>query len=149
LEQGDMVLHTDKIKKIFEDILSGKICREEANQWAWEIMQLYQQERLTFVLPPPVVDGLWEDAILYLFQVDYQSYPNVYDITISEIEEHYEKKIIPYDDLSSITAKHIEDLWVTCQYQDCLEIFEVSVCDKYIECPKCYNIMINPLFRST
>jgi hypothetical protein len=73
------------VGQIFEDVLNGKISREEADRWARSVMQASEVETLTFS-PSRDRKRIWA-GVMYLNGVDLMIAPGQYLHTEEEIRD--------------------------------------------------------------
>ena len=149
-----MLLTKEKIETIFKKLINKEISREEANRWAFNILQECDNFNVT-VLPKSLENKIHADGLMYLLAVDLQESKGVYDNDLEDIKNFYEEKwlnsheedtqieTVPMD-----VAIEIDDNWVQCSNKLCEEVFSVRDEEKYIECPKCFIIQLNPLYKS-
>jgi hypothetical protein len=64
------------IRRMFEDVLSGRITREQADRWAYSIMQKEEAGVLKYS-PPGCRERIWA-GVMYLYGVDTRKGPNEY-----------------------------------------------------------------------
>lgn len=74
-------LHT--VRRVFEDVLSGRMLREQADRWAHAVMQEEESGVVTYS-PPRERERIWA-GIMYLYGVDAMMAPNVYLHTDDDI----------------------------------------------------------------
>jgi len=58
----------DVVKKVFLDILDGRVTREMADRWAYSVIQESELGTLIFV-PPEEMGRIW-DGVMYLYGID-------------------------------------------------------------------------------
>lgn len=63
-----MVVNQDIILKVYKSVLNGNSSYADADRWTWEMMQLCDDEKLTFK-PEKDEAVLWE-LIQYLYGID-------------------------------------------------------------------------------
>ena len=71
------------IRRVFEDVLSGRITREQADRWAYRVMQKEEAGVVKYV-PPGDRDHIWA-GVMYLYGVDTRKGPNEYLHTNEDI----------------------------------------------------------------
>ena len=64
------------VRRIFEDVLSGRITREQADRWAYSIVQK-EEAGVLKCLPPGCEARIWA-GVMYLYGVDTRKSPNEY-----------------------------------------------------------------------
>lgn len=75
---------------IFKDLINGSISRDEADRWAYSMMQAFDNNSLEFI-PPSDESLLWE-GIRYLYGIDIMEEPGEYLHSIEEIREEFFNK---------------------------------------------------------
>jgi len=147
-----VLLTKEKIETIFKKILNKEMSREEANRWAYGA-KCEADNRNVIFLPKNLEDKIHKDGIMYLLAVDHQMYKNVYDESMKDIQKFYEEKWLNSNDIDNQVetvamdvAIDIDDNWVQCSNKSCEEVFTVSNQEKYLECPKCLKIQLNPQY---
>ena len=149
-----MILTVDDIKKVFEDLIDGKITREDANQWAYNLMQARDNFDL-IRLPENYSEKLRDKGIMYLLAADLKINSSEYFEEMKYIEEFYknEWKDIDTEELYKEISKQylrvevLADNWVLCP--KCDEAFEISSDARFIYCPnkECRVILNNPFLK--
>ena len=148
-----MLLTEEKIKNIFKKLLNGEMSREEVNKWAYKVMQEGDKGNLN-ILPDSLRNKIKTDGIMYLLAVDHQMYKDIYDESMGDIRKFYEEKWLNYKSNNEVEniqmdfAIDIDDNWVQCSNKFCEEVFVVTDKEKYVECPKCLKIQLNPRYKS-
>jgi hypothetical protein len=71
------------VRRIFEDVLSGRITREQADRWAYSIVQQEEAGALKFS-PPGCEARIWA-GVMYLYGVDTRKGPNEYLHTDADV----------------------------------------------------------------
>jgi hypothetical protein len=64
------------IRRVFEDVLSGRMTREQADRWAYALVQKEEAGVLEYS-PPAARETLWA-GVMYLYGVDTRKGPNEY-----------------------------------------------------------------------
>ena len=148
-----MLLTKEKIETIFKKLINKEISREEANRWAFNVLQEWDNFNVT-VMPKSLENKIHADGLMYLLAVDHQMYKNVYDESMEDIKRFYEEKWLNCHDEDTLIETvpmdvviEIDDNWVQCSNKSCEEVFSVSDEEKYIECPKCFKIQLNSLYK--
>jgi len=92
-----MRLTKEDIQKTFTCLIDGRLSREEADRWAYQRMQAFDNKSLVF---EPTVDEsfLW-DAIQYLYGIDTKVSSDEYMHSIEDIKETYKEKWSESDEL--------------------------------------------------
>jgi len=149
-----MILTVDDIKKVFEDLIDGKITREDANQWAYNLVQAGDNFDLIH-LPENYFEKLHHKGIMYLLAADLKINSSEYFEEMKYIEEFYknEWKDIDTEELYKEISKQylrvevLADNWVLCP--KCDEAFEINSDARFIYCPneECNVILNNPFLK--
>lgn len=71
-----MEVRLEMVRRMFEDVLSGKISREEADRWAYSVMRSDELGDLTFT-PSRDRERIWA-GVMYLHGVDLMVAPGQY-----------------------------------------------------------------------
>ena len=148
-----MLLTEEKIKNIFKKLLNSEMSREEASKWAYKVMQEDDKGNLN-ILPDSIRNKIYTDGIMYLLAVDHQMYKDIYDESMEDIRKFYEEKWLncktnnEAETIQMDFAIDIDDNWVQCSNKSCEEVFVVTDKEKYVECPKCLKIQLNPRYKS-
>lgn len=85
-----MKIDIQLVRKVFEDVLSGHISREEADEWAVSIIKLDETGNVKYT--PPSDESKIRDGILFLRGIDLKDSPESYlhdedDIKIAMIQK--------------------------------------------------------------
>jgi hypothetical protein len=64
------------VRRVFKDLLSGRITREQADRWAYVVMQKEDAGVLKY-MPPGDRECIWA-GVMYLYGVDTRKGPNEY-----------------------------------------------------------------------
>ena len=56
------------VRRVFEDVLAGRISREQADRWAYSVVQQNEAGTLEYS-PPKDRERIWA-AVMYLYGVD-------------------------------------------------------------------------------
>ncbi|QPB85430.1 hypothetical protein CWC22_020630 [Pseudoalteromonas rubra] len=83
-------LSNTELKQIFNNLIAGELSREDADRWAYKMMQAFDNDSLEFI-PSSDESKLWE-GVQYLFGIDTMEEPGEYIHTIEEIEEEFNRK---------------------------------------------------------
>lgn len=68
------IINKLKIEKVYRSILNGEMTYESADRWAWKMIELHDDDKLTYE-PSSDKDLLWE-LIKYLYGLDIPSIVN-------------------------------------------------------------------------
>lgn len=82
-----MELSRSDIQNVFQDLIEGRISREDADRWAYARMQAFDSNDLSF--NPKVDEELLWDAVQYLYGIDTKLSPEEYMHSIDDIETEY------------------------------------------------------------
>ena len=82
-----MELSRDDIQEVFQDLIAGRISREDADRWAYARMQAFDSDDLSF--SPKADEELLWDAVQYLYGIDTKVSPEEYMHSIDDIEAEY------------------------------------------------------------
>jgi hypothetical protein len=86
-----MEISVINICQIFRDLLSGRISREQADRWAYSVIQNEESGILTFS-PPSDRQRIWA-GVMYLYGVDLLVSPGVYLHSDDDIREEMNSEI--------------------------------------------------------
>jgi hypothetical protein len=91
-----MVVNKDIILKIYKSLLNGSLSYADADRWAWEMMQLFDDDKLNF--EPEEDEGILWELIQYLYGIDIPSMTDRAKTAREkiEIEEFLKKKNIEF-----------------------------------------------------
>ena len=79
-----MNIEIETVRHVFCEVLSGKITREDADRWAYSIIQQSEVGSLVFV-PDSKRDSIWS-GVMYLYGIDTMEGPGEYLHTDEDIE---------------------------------------------------------------
>jgi hypothetical protein len=79
------------VRRVFEDVLSGRMTREQADRWAYSVVQHEEAGNLTFT-PPSDKQRIWA-GVMYLYGVDAMESPGEYLHTDWDIRTAMEAKV--------------------------------------------------------
>jgi hemerythrin superfamily protein len=82
-----MELSLTDVQNVFEDLIAGRISREDADRWAYARMQSFDSNDLLF--HPKAEEELLWDAVQYLYGIDTKVSPDEYMHSIEDIETEY------------------------------------------------------------
>src|SRR5215470_20381824 len=71
------------VRRVFEDVLSGRMLREQADRWAYAVM-LEEETGVVTYLPPHERERIWA-GVMYLYGIDTMTAPNAYLHTDDDI----------------------------------------------------------------
>lgn len=84
-----MKIDLQTVRQMFEDVLSGRISREEADVWAYSFVKEDEAENLIYV-PDSDRERIFA-GIMYLYGVDLKDSPNSYLHSESDIRKAMEE----------------------------------------------------------
>jgi len=72
-------MHVDlqTVCRVFEDVLSGAMSREQADRWAYAVVQEEEEAGVVTHAPPRERERIWA-GVMYLFGVDTMKAPGEY-----------------------------------------------------------------------
>ncbi|MFM0738140.1 hypothetical protein PQQ51_12935 [Paraburkholderia xenovorans] len=71
-----MEIDVQSVRHVFEEILAGRMSREEGDRWAYSVMQQEEAQNLIY-LPPSDKERIWS-GVMYLHGVDLMESPDEY-----------------------------------------------------------------------
>ena len=78
-----MEIDLEAVRRVFCDVLGGRMTREAADLWAYGVVQLSEAGSLTFS-PVNDKDRIWE-GVIYLYGIDTMDAPGQYLHTEEDI----------------------------------------------------------------
>ena len=85
-----MVISMKDVQQVFDQLISEKIKREEADRWAYDRVKAFDSNLLEFH-PISNEELIWE-AISYLYGIDIQISSGEYMHSIDGIKKNFEEK---------------------------------------------------------
>ena len=82
-----MELSRSDIHDVFQNLIEGRISREDADRWAYARMQAFDSNDLSF--NPKVDEELLWSAVQYLYGIDTKLSPDEYMHSIDDVEAEY------------------------------------------------------------
>jgi hypothetical protein len=73
------------VRRVFEDVLNGRMLREQADRWAHAVVQEEETGVVTYS-PPRERERIWA-GVMYLYGIDTMTAPNIYLHTDDDIRE--------------------------------------------------------------
>ena len=73
------------VRRVFEDVLSGRMSREQADRWAYAVMQEEETGVVTYA-PPSERERIWA-GVMYLYGIDAMKAPDAYLHSNDDIRE--------------------------------------------------------------
>lgn len=86
-----MEVNLNDVKKVFLDVLEGRMTREAADCWAYSVVKESESGVLTFE-PPEEKTRIW-DGVMYLYGIDIMDAPGEYLHTEEDIRAAMKAKI--------------------------------------------------------
>lgn len=80
-----MEVDLQSVRRVFEDVLSGRISREQADRWAYAVIQ-EEETGVVRYSPPRARERIWT-GVMYLYGIDTMKAPNVYLHSGDDIRE--------------------------------------------------------------
>src|ERR1700749_3708204 len=71
-----MELDLRSVRRVFEDVLDGRMSREQADRWAYAIVQ-EEETGVVKYAPPRARERIWA-GVMYLYGIDAMTAPNAY-----------------------------------------------------------------------
>ena len=71
-----MGLDLRSVRRVFEDVLDGRMSREQADRWAYAVVQEEETGVVKFA-PPRARERIWA-GVMYLYGIDTMKAPNAY-----------------------------------------------------------------------
>ena len=80
-----MELDLKAVRRVFEDVLDGRISREQADRWAFAVVQ-EEETGVVKYAPPRARERIWA-GVMYLYGIDTMKAPNAYLHSDDDIRE--------------------------------------------------------------
>ena len=80
-----MEVDLQAVCRVFEDVLNGSMLREQADRWAYAVVQEEETGIVTY-LPPFEREGIWA-GVMYLYGINTMKAPNEYLHSNDDIRE--------------------------------------------------------------
>lgn len=87
-----MEIDLQTVRRVFEDVLAGRMSREQADRWAYSVIQQEETGTLTYA-PPADKARIWA-GVMYLYGVDTMEAPSEYLHTDDDIKAAMEAKLV-------------------------------------------------------
>jgi len=71
-----MQVDLEAVRRVFEDVLNGRVPREQADRWAYAVVQAEETSVVAYS-PPRDRERIWA-GVMYLYGIDTMKAPNVY-----------------------------------------------------------------------
>jgi hypothetical protein len=78
-----MEIGLQAVRRVFEDVLSGRMLREQADRWAYAVVQEEENGVVTYS-PPRERERIWA-GVMYLYGIDIMTAPDAYLHTDEDI----------------------------------------------------------------
>ena len=86
-----MEINLEAVRRVFCDVLDGRMTREAADRWAYGVVQQSEMGSLTFS-PANAKDRIWE-GVMYLYGIDVMEAPGQYLHTEEDIRSAMAAKL--------------------------------------------------------
>lgn len=86
-DAGSMKVSSRDVSDIFNRLISGQLSREDADRWAYSLIQQSDQGKVEF-LPPEDEKRIWA-AIMFIYGVDLKESPGIYLHSENDIKGAY------------------------------------------------------------
>ena len=80
-----MQVDLQAVRRVFEDVLNGRMSREQADRWAYAVVQDEESGVVTYS-PPRERERIWA-GVMYLYGIDTMKAPNTYLHSNDDIRE--------------------------------------------------------------
>ena len=80
-----MELGLEAVSRVFDDVLNGRISREQADRWAYALVQ-EEETGVVKYSPPRERERIWA-GVMYLYGIDAMTAPNAYLHSGDDIRE--------------------------------------------------------------
>jgi hypothetical protein len=80
-----MEVDLQAVRRVFEDVLNGRMSREQADRWAYAVVQDEETGVVTYS-PPRDRERIWA-SVMYLYGIDTMKAPNAYLHSDDDIRE--------------------------------------------------------------
>jgi hypothetical protein len=80
-----MEVDLQTVRRVFEDVLNGRMLREQADRWAYAVVQ-DEESGVVRYSPPRERERIWA-GVMYLYGIDTMKAPNVYLHSDDDIRE--------------------------------------------------------------
>jgi hypothetical protein len=91
-----MEVDLELVRRVFEDVLNGRMPREQADRWAYMVMQEEETGVVTYS-PPRERERIWA-GVMYLYGIDTMTAPNTYLHSDDDIREAMTASLDGVDD---------------------------------------------------
>src|SRR5919197_1447464 len=80
-----MQVDLQAVRRVFENVLNGRMSREQADRWAYAVVQEEETGVVTYA-PPHERERIWT-GVMYLYGIDTMKAPNAYLHSNDDIRE--------------------------------------------------------------
>jgi hypothetical protein len=80
-----MEVDLQAVRRVFEDVLNGRMLREQADRWAYAVVREEETGVVTYS-PPGERERIWT-GVMYLYGIDTKKAPDVYLHSNDDIRE--------------------------------------------------------------
>jgi hypothetical protein len=80
-----MEVDLQAVRQVFEDVLDGRMSREQADRWAYAVVQ-EEETGVVKYSPPRARERIWA-GVMYLYGIDTMKAPNAYLHSNDDIRE--------------------------------------------------------------
>jgi len=80
-----MEIDLQAVRRVFEDVLNGRMSREQADRWAYAVVQ-EEETGVVKYWPPRARERIWA-SVMYLYGIDTMKAPNAYLHSNDDIRE--------------------------------------------------------------
>src|SRR5450432_1607180 len=95
------------VRRVFEDVLNGRMLREQADRWAYAVVQA-EEIGVVKYSPPRERERIWA-GVMYLYGIDAMKAPNAYLHSNDDIREAMMASVGGVgDDLASTILRALE-----------------------------------------
>jgi hypothetical protein len=102
-----MEVDLQAVRRVFKDVLSGRMSREQADRWAYAVVREEETGVVTYS-PPRERERIWA-GVMYLYGIDTMKAPNAYLHSNDDIREAMMASIGGVgDDLASTILRALE-----------------------------------------
>ncbi len=86
-----MEIDLETVRRVFRDVLDGRMTREAADRWAYSVMQQSEAGSLTYS-PVAAKDRIWE-CVMFLYGIDIMDAPGQYLHTEEDVRSIMDAKL--------------------------------------------------------
>ena len=96
-----MELDLQAVRRVFEDVLNGRMSREQADRWAYAVVQ-EEETGVVHYSPPRARERVWA-GVMYLYGIDAKRAPNAYLHSNDDIRQ---AMVASLDGVGDESARH-------------------------------------------